>query len=58
MSKADYLTKVGAEALTRRIREFWLERGVRVRVWYEKQEGFGEGEIYVVRSNLFWTVPS
>lgn len=57
MSKADYMTKVGAEALVRRIREYWMNLGVRVNVWSERQEGFGEGEIYVVRSNLGWKVP-
>lgn len=58
MQKADFMSKVGAEALVRRIREYWLDRGVRVNVWAERQEGFGEGEIYVVRSNLGWKVPT
>lgn len=53
----DHLTKPGAEFLAERIRRYWHQRGVAPKVWTERMEARGEGEVYVVRSNLIWRVP-
>ena len=53
----DLCTKPAAEALARKIRTYWLMNGQLPTVWAEKSHGEGEGEIWVVRSNLKWVVP-
>ena len=54
----DHMTKPGAEFLAERIRRYWLQRGHFAKVWTEKLQTHGEGEVFVIRSNLNWRVPS
>ena len=51
----DQMTKTGAEELARKIRDYWLRRGVMVNVWIECNVTYSEGSTrhaYVVRSDL------
>jgi hypothetical protein len=57
MTQADFMSKAGAEALARKINEHWTQRGVKANAHAERSHGEGEGEIWVVRSDLNYGVP-
>ena len=57
MTQADFMTKAGAESLARKLNEYWTQRGVRAGARAERSHGEGEGEIWVVRSDLKYGVP-
>lgn len=54
-TEEDSLSERGAHSLARKIREFWLKRGVPVEVWAEagRYEASKSGpSFWVVRSNI------